>query len=304
MRRIELENHIELFRGAVAPGVRMNQALLDFYNPIENWNVRAHCASAVQIIFYTDSENLQWSCKFGEAARPVYTTDIFVDESMHTLDGEGPHKLKFAPGRKKIHIYMPHLAVLEEYALFLDDTAYVEAVIESRPKLMICGDSIMQGMTCSSPGRASVAIAARALNMDLHNISVGGVIMRPETVQEALNINGDVVVVALGINDISHQTPPEIFRERTARTLQLLSEHDGKCFIITPIPTALAELECQRDRICQIIREEQAKYPRVVLVEGSSFFPADDSLLDDLLHPNDRGMEVYARGLINMIRGN
>ena len=301
MKRIDLENRLELFRGAVTPGVRMNQELAEFYTQPEAWMVRAQCASSVRILFYTDAEEIIWQCKFGALAREVYTTDIFVDEKMTTLDGEGPHTLKLAPGRKKLEIYMPHLVVLKEYSLYLNDSAYVEAIEEKRPKLLICGDSIMQGMTCSSPARASVCIAARALDMDLHNTSVGGVIMRSATVRDTLLIGGDVVVVALGINDISHKTPMDVFCSETEKTLQYLSNYNGKCFIITPIPTTREDLEAERGNICQAIRDVHAKYPAVTLVEGESFFPADDALLADKLHPNDKGMEVYARGLIDMI---
>ena len=229
MKKIELDKRLDLFRGAVTPGVRMNQALLDFYTQPEAWVIRARCASSMQIVFYTDAEEVVWSCKFGAAAREIYTTDIFVDDTMYTVDGEGPHKLSLAPGRKKLNIYLPHLAVMLDYSLEVNDTAYVEAVEEKRPKLLICGDSILQGMTCSSPARTSVCIAARELDMDLHNVSVGGVIMRSDTVRDSLRIGGDVVVVALGINDISHQTPMEVFRAETEKTLQYLSNRLRRC---------------------------------------------------------------------------
>ena len=304
MKKIDLAQRLDLYRGAVIPGMRMNQPLLDFYSQSDAWMIRSKCASGVRILFNSDAVELVWTCKFGAPAREIYTTDIFVDDCMYTFTGEGPHKLELASGMKRIEIYLPHLVILEDHSLEVNDSAVVEAVAENRQKLLICGDSILQGMTCSSPARASVAIAARELDMNLHNTSVGGVTMQYKIVEDTLQIPGDMIVIGLGINDIPHKTTDDVFIEQTEKMMQLVNNFAGKSFVITPIPTGMDNLEAERDHICQMIRDVHKKYPKVVLVEGESFFPADPSLLCDGVHPNDKGMEVYAQGLIKMIRDN
>ena len=44
MKKINLTDAPEFFRGACKPFVRMNQQLLDFYSVTENWKIRAACA--------------------------------------------------------------------------------------------------------------------------------------------------------------------------------------------------------------------------------------------------------------------
>ena len=86
------------------------------------------------------------------------------------------------------------------------------------------------------------------------------------------------------------------------KILEYLSGSGARCFIITPIPSTREELESRRSWICNMIRDEQKNFPAVTLIEGESFFPPDDSLLCDQLHPNDKGMEVYAQGWINAVK--
>ena len=302
MKKIDFASNMDFFRGAVEPLQRMNAALHEFYQQPEAWKIRAACASGIQIIFETDTVELKWECKFGEAARQIFTVDIFVDDQLYTIDGEEAQTLTLAPGKKLVKIELPHLAVITDYAVSVDDSAFVSPVAENRPKLLVCGDSIMQGMTCSSPSRAAVSIAANELDMVLHNVSVGGVIMRPETVRDSLPIGGDIVIVALGINDIAQKTPMDVFRERTRSVLEMLNGFSGKSIIITPIPSTRDDLEEKRGEICQIIREEQQKFPRVNLLEGDDFFPQSDDYLCDQLHPNDAGMAVYGKAIIEKIR--
>ena len=56
MKKINLPDAPEFFRGACKPFVRMNQQLLDFYSVTENWKIRAACTSGMAIVFETDSE--------------------------------------------------------------------------------------------------------------------------------------------------------------------------------------------------------------------------------------------------------
>ena len=305
MKKINLTDAPEFFRGACKPFVRMNQQLLDFYSVTENWKIRAACASGMAIVFETDSENLQITVEFGEPARQVFSTDVEVADMITTFDGAGTHTMNLAPGKKVVTIYLPHLAVLNKFDVKIDDNALVSPVADNRPKLLICGDSILQGMTCSSPAKASVVIAAKELDMILHNTSVGGAKMEFSPVEATVEFGGskdDVIVVGFGANDAAQKVDLDYFRNSTNKILSAISNFAGKAVIISPIPTT-NEFESRRPIYSNIVREEAAKYPKVKLLDGDQFYPANrDDLYVDGLHPNDEGMKIYAAGLIQAVK--
>lgn len=305
MKKINLADAPEFFRGACKPFVRMNQQLLDFYSSPETWKIRSRCASGMAVVFETDSENLEISVEFGEAARQVFSTDVEVTDIITTFDGAGVHSMKLAPGKKVVTIYLPHLAVLNKFDVKVDDNAQVLPVADNRPKLLICGDSILQGMTCSSPAKASVVIAAKELDMILHNTSVGGAKMEFSPVEATLEFSSskdDVIVVGFGANDAAQKVDLDYFRNSTNKILSAISNFAGKAVIISPIP-AMTEFESRRPIYSNIVREEAAKFPKVKLLDGDQFFPANRAdLYADGVHPNDEGMKIYATGLIQAVK--
>lgn len=303
MKKIDLLNSMELFRGAAAPMKRMNQELLDYFASTEALSIRANCAAGVRVVMQSDAEKLSIKAVFGGAARQIFSVDVEINGEIKTLDCTQEQSLDLTPGKKEIIIHLPHLAVLEDFQLYVNQTASVEAIPENRPKLLVCGDSILQGMTCTSPAKASVPLAAKALDMDFHNTSVGGAVMQAFTVRETLKFSSpsDTVIVGLGINDAARNTDIGIFRKECNEALQALSRFAGRKIIITPIPSTIA-VEAQRETYSNIIREEQSKFPDVELLEGSSFFPADPDLYADGLHPNNKGMQIYAQGLIKAVK--
>ena len=304
MKNIDWQNNFALFRGAVAPMKRMNDNLLEYFSTNPAWKIRANCPSGIRLIFDTDAVKLEIIAAFGDAARQIFTTDVEVDGKLTTFDGTGPHTLDLATGKKRVVIYPPHLAVLNDFQIKVNQSAMVEAVTENRPKLLICADSIMQGMTCSSPARASVVLAANALDMDLHNTSVGGAVMKELTARETLKLSSrtqDIIVLALGCNNAAQGTDPELFRQETAGAMKLLAEFPGKALVITPIPALTVDAE-KLEFYRQIIRDEKQKYPRIALLEGTSFYPAEAELFVDGVHPNDEGMQIYAQAIVKAIQ--
>ena len=300
MQKIELESRIELFRGCAAPGVRMSEDLLNFYNDSDGRVIRARSATGVRIVFETDAVEMNYALQFGGTARKIFTSDIFINGEMMTVEGEGPHHLSMASGKKSVVIHLPHLVVVEKVELSVNDGAFVNAMPEPRKKLLVCGDSILQGMTCTTPARAVGTLLAEKLGVDFHNTSVGGAEMRFEPVEYTLALGGDMILVCFGINDGFHATPHDLFRERAKKVLELLEGFSGKAFIVVPIPNMKLDQEL-RESYCRIIREEQKSFPKVTLIEGADFYPAQDELFVDGTHPNDKGMAVYADALAKIM---
>lgn len=302
MQKIDLVGSLEFFRGCVSPGVRMNEKLFEFYSIPETRLIRAKCASGVVIAMITDAVQMEYSVAFGEKARDIRTTDIVIGEETVTVEGQGPHKLTFAPGEKEIRIHLPNLIVVENIEISINDGASIKPAAADMKKILICGDSIMQGMTCTSPTRSVGTLLAKHLNMQEHNTSVGGARMCWEPVAETLSFGGDVALVGFGINDAASNTPVEQFREQTCKILELLSNFKGKSFIVIPISCLKIELE-KSEPYRQIIREELKKFPKVTGIEGPEFYPAEEDLFIDRIHPNDKGMALYAENLARIIRG-
>lgn len=303
MREIDLFANFDLFRGAVAPFVRMNDRMMAFYSDTEVRTQRAKCVSGVRLLFAADAEKLEFEVQYSYFAREVFGTDVMVDGKCFTFDGAGVHQLALGSGKKQIEIHLPHLVILDKFSLKVNDEAVVETLPASARKLLFCGDSIFQGMTCSSAAKTLAAKTADALQMDWLNVSVGGAIMDPDGVEAALFSAGkdDVILMNYGINDAFKDIPLDVFRERTGRTMELLSRFSGQAVFVTPIYCATVDAK-KKNLYRDIIFEEQLKYPKSYVINGDEIFPADEKLLIDGVHPNDQGMQAYAEGLTGALK--
>ncbi|MBQ7206762.1 MAG: SGNH/GDSL hydrolase family protein [Lentisphaeria bacterium] len=290
----------KFYRGCAGGCVRMNDALLACFDTAPKYLLRAKCPSGVRICFSTDAREMTFSLVFGQAVRPVFTSDCFIDARRITLQGEGPHKLEFPPGEKNVSIHLPHLVRIDGVEIAVNDEASVVPVPEMRPRILFCGDSIMQGMVTTSPFSAPAPRTAAALNMDFINTSVGGAKMDPEHVRLTALLPGDFMIVALGVNDAIMKTPPDAFAANTEKSLACFETFRGKKYLVLPIPnTAPSTPDLNEYR--EIIRACAGKYPGIRLLDGYEFFPAQKENYHDGTHPNDRGAALYAEYLTQTI---
>ena len=300
MKDINLNEHPELFRGCGVPGRRMSDKLIELFSISEKHLWRAQCASGVRLDFITDSSKIEYSLEFGKPVRQIFTSDIFIDGELTTVDGAGPHTLELKPGKKHIVIHLPHLVVLENIELKIADDAEISAAAIPEKRLLICGDSICQGMTTSTPSIALVPLTAAALGVDFVNTSVGGAKMSAEHLKLTMDIPGDVLIMALGVNDALHKVSYDEFRSKTEAALAVMAEFPGKKLLVLPIPNVAAstpDLPVYRE----IIRFAAGQYPEIKIIDGYEFFPAQEELYRDKTHPNDEGSKVYAKALINAV---
>ena len=301
MKRIELESRNGFFRGCVAPGVRMNEALLELYREPEKRLLRAQCATGVRVALFTDAVEAEFSFRFGRAARQVFTADLQVDGVLFaTVTGEGPHRIPLPAGEKELVLHFPHLVEVADFSFSVDDAASVRPAPGPERKLLVCGDSIMQGMTCTTPVRAVGTLLAAQLGMEFHNTSVGGAAMKAAAVRGTCALGGDAVIVGFGINDVFLETPVETFREECAGVCRLLGEFPGRAFMVTPIP-CLKKENGPVEELREIIRNSAGDFSRITLIEGPEIFPAEEEFYVDGTHPNDAGMAVYAAKLARIM---
>ncbi len=302
MQKIDWRNFFDLFTGAVRPNVRMSRKLLDFYSTPPAFCIRSHCSSGITLALETDSEFLVTGFTFGETAREIYSFDVAVNGVISSYDGRVAQKIALGDGVKQLVIYLPHLVVIKDFTLQIDDGAFYRPLPHRSGKLILCGDSIMQGMTASAPSRTLGALAADKLGLELFNVSVGGARMNAGAVAEAVRYGGknDIIAVGFGINDVAHATSPDEFRSETRKVLALLDGFPGKAFIVAPLPAFFQGAE-KRPVYSRIISECVEKHPEITLLDGSQFFPCDEELFVDGIHPNDQGMMIYADSLVKAI---
>lgn len=300
MKIVNLNEHPEIFRGCGAPGRRMTDKLVELFSTADKYLWRALCPSGVRLDFITDSCEIEYSLEFGKPVRQIFTSDIFIDGELTTVDGEGPHTIALKPGRKHIVIHLPHLVVLEKVELKIFNDAAVEAAPVPAERVLFCGDSICQGMVTSTPSKALVPLACAALDVEFINTSVGGARMSAEHLKYTMEISGDILVLALGVNDAIGKVSYDEFRTKTEETFAAMAEFAGKKLVILPIPNVAVstpDLAVYRE----IIRFVAAAYPQIKLLDGYEFFPAKAELYFDNTHPNDEGSKIYAKALINAI---
>ena len=301
MKTIRLQDCPDLFRGCARPGQRMSDALLDFFNTAPKTLLRARCLSGVRLQFVTDSPELEWTLGFGDPVRQVFTTDFLIGGELRTVDGPGPHRLGLPSGEKEIVIHLPHLVDILKIELKLADNASFRTVPETRKRIIFCGDSILQGMTTTSPFRATAPLTAGNLDMDFINTSVGGARMAPDHVRLSAQLGGNHLVVALGVNDVLAKTDLDLFRQKTADSLKELAAFPGGKLLILPIPR-VASPEPDLTPYREIIRTEAAAFPSIPMRDGYDFFPAKAELYIDGTHPNDAGAKIYADFLTKTIQ--
>ena len=294
--------------------LRMTSKLMKLYSGSEPAEIRAMNCSGIRIAFISDTSFVAVKLIFGRYSRPVFTTDVVIDNFQTMTFGPQEYCEEFTfnaelggPGEKHIEIYLPNLCEATVAGLEVEDGCFISPVREERSRLIFIGDSITQGMTVSSPSLTYPAQVAAALNRDFHNIAVGGMMMDGRLGKLALDIEWDTAFVAFGVNDFAQDRKLSDFAAETEQMLkQLSSRKDAVIYLITPIPwfgrTEPNKLGLALEDYRQTLKTAAAGFKNVCLIDGLSLVPGDPSCFVDDLHPNDKGMKAFARNLLNKIK--
>ncbi|MBP5638617.1 MAG: hypothetical protein J6X55_04010 [Victivallales bacterium] len=291
---------------------RMTPELFNIYGYSESADIRAKCPSDVRIRFKTDSKTLGVKLCYGRAARKLYSLDVAVDGQKAVIllpeeEGGPLDATTDLPGNgiHSVEINLPNLIESEIISLRVDDGSKLEPPNPYQGKLVVVGDSIVQGMTCSHPSDSTFARFSRLTGMDVHNLAVGGAVMDPAPLAASRALGGTEVVVAFGINDFSTSKPMAKFSSQTREVCELLQSDPRHPFIVVPIPypgeNGPNKENLTSDDYREVIRKTAAEFPRITVIDGMQFFPMEEPLYVDNCHPNNLGMAVYAHVLASMI---
>jgi lysophospholipase L1-like esterase len=175
------------------------------------------------------------------------------------------------------------------------------------PRWIAYGDSITEGWTASSPGRAWPAIAGRAYGLDVVNLGYAGS-CRGEiaSAEQVSGLPADVITLAYGTNCWSR--PPHstgMLREGMRAWLSIVREGHPTTPIVVLSPIVRPEADSTPNRLgaslsdLRAVVEEVAQELHAAGDKNISLIPGADLItaeqLSDGVHPNDDGQVVLAR---------
>lgn len=287
---------------------RMTAELETFYSYSEAALARANSLAGVRICFKSDTKQLKLKIKYGTPVRDFFKLYCYIDDKLHT---DGPDDFQpeaeicfTASGNKvqQFELHLPHCCEIKISELELVDATIISPAPEQSKKWLLIGDSITQGMTATGSIHTFSTLTARNLNLNQHNIAVGGAVLAGEIGKLVKTIDCDLITIAFGTNDFNSSRNLQEFQSETVELLAELTKRDNcKIALITTIPwperstpnNLNLHIEVYRDAL----RQAAAEFPSVSLIEGPALIPKEATMFVDNIHPNNQGMQIYATNL-------
>jgi acyl-CoA thioesterase-1 len=197
---------------------------------------------------------------------------------------------------------------------------YGDATARRQVRVVALGDSTLTGPGLSCPDDVWLPLALRDLGGELRfeyvSLAVGGsraadVLTR---VPDALRLDPDIVVVAVGANDALHAVPLRQTRERLDSTIsRLLRSVDvvavanvGDLGNVARVPSPLSSaIRLRGRRTTRMIERVVEGHDGAVLLDvtsANSAFRDRDVFTPDLFHPGIEGHRAWARAVTPGLR--
>ena len=168
---------------------------------------------------------------------------------------------------------------------------------KKKPIVYCFGDSITQGYYSEYSSVTYPNILCRSMAVDTYNFGIGGMYFDVKALADISLLSvPEFVIVAYGTNDWKFETG---LKEKMPEMLRALAEKYVKNRIFVLLPSARdGENEIKRDGTLQTVREmiaaECAKYNNFVVLNSGNKIDVKTQLQDGL-HPNSIGMEIYGK---------
>ncbi len=294
--------------------IRFTDKLFQFYKStgVAQFPERAVQTAGITMEFYTSQEEISFTFFFTCFARDwitfdVYENDIFM-ETVHfddrTLNARFCYKKRSA-GETRIVIYMPATADTHFKDFDLGDYRPAEAPAR---KYLALGCSITQGMEAVSPSITYANIVKRYFDAQILNLGIGGFYYDPDSLDEELPYDPDIITVAYGTNDAaSDRSVENISAKASCYMDKLRSIYPGKTVnVITPVWRREWDDDpdfCKKaDEIQNMIIKEAAKQ-HFHVIDGRYAIPHNPAFYKDgFLHPSDLGFALYGLYVIKNMK--
>jgi len=305
---------------------RMTEEQAYIYPAGDKHNVTGTRAAGITMDFYTDSRTVKLFVS-GRAplGRTICPTDLLVNGKLyasHVLwieKGEGTEGDKpYGPldycfclpeGEKRVTLVLQFAMSADSLHVELDDGASFRPYTH-KLTMVAFGDSITQGHSAAHPSRTYLCRLGRMLDAEVYNYAVSGEVFRANKIVGEYP-KCDLVTVAYGTNDFGHKAGSRReFEENMPVFFKKLHAvyPETPTFVLLPLWRADGEphndipsLQFVRDAIC----EEVKQYANITVIDCQDFIPHEPAYFSDLrLHPNDKGMRLYAEAVYEAMKDN
>ena len=271
---------------------------------------RADCTAGASIVFVTEETCFFLSYEVVSYCRSTNVIDV-LENGIHTVSVRLPDMQsmetviirRVTQGKALVELILPNTCGMRIRALSVSEW---EVPAQKPNKLLLLGDSILQGIHSYHPTSSLANLLALELNAEMVNQSVGGGGFYPELL-EPLSFVPDWIFVSMGINNVRApmENPAEPRIAAWFARLRALYPSQKVC-AVTPIWNTrfLGEAGYQEkvEHIRGCIRQECEKWG-IQVIEGDPLVPHVRSFFnEDGLHPNDLGFQCYTRGVLRQLK--
>ena len=293
--------------GHVAP-YRFNAYLRsEVYGVGNHYHAAVLETSGVISTFVTNSETLSFCYEVNEAnaqqSFDVWANGIFLS---HTPIAEktGRVEIELMGGEKTVTVYFPYRLAGRIFDLVLEDGASFNAAPKARHNILFLGDSITHGCTTYMSSMTYAHQLARALDANIINQGIAGEGFNPTAVDTELPFEPDMISIAYGTNDWSHNPSHSHFAGVCNGHLAALRDRYPRVPILMILPIWRADYTLTTKKVgsfeeaCRVMTEAAERFG-VFTVDGFALVPHVKGVMeDDRLHPDTLGFQFYAEGLL------
>lgn len=272
-----------------------------------------YASSGIKMEFITDAPCIQFTYTFGAVwlfnGQPTF--DIYengiLNQIVYGITDSSPHEITYnrrSAESSTITIYLPVDAETQLSDIGIGNYTLTEPKAK---KLLLLGDSISQGLMVRYSSLCYAALIERYCHFDMLNQSVGGDIYDVTALDEALPFDPDVVIIALGTNDVYFVDDYDVIQTNIDAYYEKINKIYGnkKVIVITPpyqtgIENNIHTYDLLKKVTDKIIRQASVYHFDVVC--GFDLVPHDPAFFTDPAHPNDLGFSQYAFNLISYLK--
>lgn len=282
---------------------------------------RTFATAGVKLHFKTDAKALSMNVRVEKITNlSIFAFDVYVNKEYFgsiknypydipktgysekeypTGSFGGRYELPF--GEKEIEIYFPWSVKAILTSLTLEDATFAES-IKKEKKLLVYGDSIVQGTAAQNPSQVHTIRLAELLDAEIYSKAIGSEVYFPELAElKSRSYSPDYIYVGYGANDWYTLAYSDA-EDRCARFWKAICENypDAKKICVSPIWYRDHNVERPFGPLSgaeEIQRRVTEKYSDITFVRGWELVPHLDGYLVDGVHPNNDGFDFFYNNL-------